>query len=77
MGNNIVNSPVPELSSTPFTPTRSEGSQPRASEGRHERKLVPSRPQAGEGCASVCRHPERDAIEEAFLHWQSPTEIAI
>jgi hypothetical protein len=45
MDNNIVNSPVPELS-------------------RHERK-----------CA-VCRHPERDAIEEAFLHWQSPTEIA-
>jgi hypothetical protein len=26
---------------------------------------------------SVCRHPERDAIEEAFLHWQSPNQIAI
>jgi hypothetical protein len=25
---------------------------------------------------SVCRHPNRDAIEEAFLHWQSPNEIA-
>ena len=31
---------------------------------RHQRK-----------CA-VCRHPEREAIEEAFLHWQSPNQIA-
>jgi hypothetical protein len=32
--------------------------------GRHRRKC------------SVCQHPERDAIEEAFLHWHSPNEIA-
>ena len=31
---------------------------------RHQRKC------------SVCRHPERDAIELAFLHWHSPNEIA-
>jgi hypothetical protein len=31
---------------------------------RHQRK-----------CA-VCRHPEREAIEEAFLHWHSPNQIA-
>ena len=24
---------------------------------------------------SVCRHPERDAIEEAFLHWQDVSNI--
>ena len=24
----------------------------------------------------VCRHPEREAIEEAFLHWHSPNQIA-
>jgi len=46
MDNNIVNSPVPELS-------------------RHERKC------------SVCSHPERQAIEQAFLHWHSPNQIAI
>jgi hypothetical protein len=32
---------------------------------RHQRKCC------------VCRHAERDAIEEAFIHWQSPNEIAI
>jgi len=57
MDNNIANSDIPELSSTP--------SQPRASEGRHQRKCC------------VCRHPERDAIEEAFIHWHSPNQIAI
>jgi hypothetical protein len=25
---------------------------------------------------SVCNHPERDAIEEGFLMWQRPTELA-
>ncbi len=25
---------------------------------------------------SICRHPERDAIEEAFLHWWRPGDIA-
>jgi hypothetical protein len=25
---------------------------------------------------SVCNHPERDAIEEAFLMWRCPTELA-
>jgi hypothetical protein len=24
----------------------------------------------------VCHHPDRDAIEQAFLHWQSPEKIA-
>ena len=32
---------------------------------RHQRKC------------SVCRHPEREAIEEAFVHWHSPNQIAI
>ncbi len=32
--------------------------------GRHGRKC------------SVCCHPDRDAIEEAFIHWHSPTLIA-
>ena len=32
--------------------------------GRHERKC------------GVCCHPDRDAIEEAFIHWHSPTRIA-
>lgn len=30
---------------------------------RHERRC------------SICQHPERDAIEEAFLHWRSVTRI--
>lgn len=25
---------------------------------------------------SVCQHPERDAIEESFLHWRSPGDLA-
>jgi len=32
--------------------------------GRHQRNC------------SICRHPDRDAIELAFLHWHSPEEIA-
>jgi hypothetical protein len=28
-------------------------------------------------CCRVCRHPDRDLIEYEFLHWCSPTEIAI
>src|SRR5271167_4888585 len=31
---------------------------------RHERKCL------------ICNHPDRDAIEEEFLHWHSPAEIA-
>ena len=31
---------------------------------RHSRKCV------------VCHHPDRDAIEEEFIHWRSPYEIA-
>jgi hypothetical protein len=64
MNNNIANSPVPELSYTRLPRRETEGSQPRPCEGRHQRKCY------------VCRHPERDAIEEAFIHWQSPNEIA-
>jgi hypothetical protein len=26
---------------------------------------------------SICRHPDRDAIEEDFIHWYSPSDIAI
>ncbi len=32
--------------------------------GRHKRNC------------SICSHPERDAIEQSFLHWHSPEEIA-
>jgi len=30
-----------------------------------------------ESHCTICKHPERDAIEHAFLHWWSPMEIAI
>ncbi|HUJ31004.1 MAG TPA: hypothetical protein VLY23_06960 [Candidatus Acidoferrum sp.] len=36
----------------------------RASPGRHSRKC------------SVCRHPDRDAIEQEYLDWRSPEAIA-
>ena len=29
-----------------------------------------------EARCAICNHPERDAIEQAILHWQSPTRIA-
>ena len=32
---------------------------------RHRRKCV------------VCRHPDRDAIEEEFIHWRGPYELAL
>ncbi|HKV05159.1 MAG TPA: hypothetical protein VJO53_08655 [Candidatus Acidoferrales bacterium] len=37
--------------------------EPAASVSHHKRRC------------SVCRHPERDAIEEAFLHWESASKI--
>jgi hypothetical protein len=65
MDNNILNSPVPELS---FTPSR-----PSASEGRHQRKCCVCR--HPERDAPVVRSLRRfEPIEEAFLHWQSPKE---
>jgi hypothetical protein len=36
----------------------------RRSRERHKRRCT------------VCRHPDRQAIEDAFLHWQSPEKIA-
>ena len=36
----------------------------RAAPGRHTRKC------------NVCRHPDRDAIEQDFLRWRSPDRIA-
>jgi hypothetical protein len=36
----------------------------RRSPARHGRKC------------NVCNHPDREAIEQAFLHWQSPEKIA-
>ena len=32
---------------------------------RHRRKCV------------ICRHPDRDAIEEEFIHWRGPYELAL
>jgi hypothetical protein len=27
-------------------------------------------------CCTICRHPDREAIEEAFLQWRSPHHLA-
>ncbi len=29
-----------------------------------------------EGHCTICNHPERDAIEQAFLHWWRPSDLA-
>ena len=72
MDNNIVNSDIPELSSTPLAPSKPQGSE-RPAPSNANGKLAEARHHR---CA-VCRHPEREAIEEAFLHWRSPNQIAI
>jgi hypothetical protein len=55
----------PTVETTPLGPPMEGALVPhQPAKGRHERKC------------SICRHPDRDAIEEAFLHWQSPNEIA-
>ncbi len=40
-------------------------SNPRPRDSRHSRKC------------NVCRHPDRGAIEQAFLRWRSPDQIAL
>jgi hypothetical protein len=35
----------------------------------------PADPERHERLCSICRHPERDAIEEAFLQWQRACDI--
>lgn len=43
---------------------RPKQKRPRAAESRHNRKC------------SVCRHHNRESIEQDFLHWRSPVTIA-
>ncbi|MFZ0737909.1 MAG: hypothetical protein WBL70_19070, partial [Candidatus Acidiferrales bacterium] len=52
----------PEDSQAPFT-LSFEASQQGPDPKRHARK-----------CA-ICRHPDREAIDEAFIHWTSPDDI--
>jgi hypothetical protein len=39
---------------------------------------VPKRPKLRRHAShcTICKHPERDAIEEAFLHWWRPVDLA-
>ena len=46
---------------------------PRLTVARPKRRSAPAR--HSRKC-SVCRHPDRDAIEHDFLTWQSPDQIA-
>ena len=67
--------PLPEPGARPRQPakdkSRAAGHQPLATShspldlSRHERRC------------SICQHPEREAIEEAFLHWRSVSEIRL
>ncbi len=45
------------------TELESEASAPAASEDRHSRKCT------------ICNHPERESIDEAFLHWSRSERI--
>ncbi|MHB8524753.1 MAG: hypothetical protein ACYDD2_01165 [Candidatus Acidiferrales bacterium] len=56
--------PAPAAASQPAALHPAPGKKPRAPEPfRHGRKC------------SICRHPEREAIEEAFIQWESPRSI--
>ena len=47
-------------------------------EQKQEQERVPSRraPERHTRKCTVCNHPEREAIEEDFIHWHSPINIA-
>ena len=56
----------PSSAGRPMTIQSAEGgtTTPRAALARHARKCT------------VCRHPEREAIEDDFLRWHSPEDVA-
>ncbi|HUJ30171.1 MAG TPA: hypothetical protein VLY23_02745 [Candidatus Acidoferrum sp.] len=55
----------------PSDPTPAQG--PGRPAVRHSRRAAPGR--HSRKC-SVCKHPDRDAIEQEYLRWRSPDEIA-
>lgn len=70
-GRSVLHSPeTPPEPETPPKRKSPQGGRPstatrhRASPGRHSRKC------------SVCSHPDREAIEQDYLDWRSPDDIA-
>jgi hypothetical protein len=60
----------------PARPRRASPRQPRKLARRGAIESARPDPERHERKCSVCCHPDRDAIEEAFIHWHSPTLIA-
>jgi hypothetical protein len=62
----------------PANPAR-RTSKPRPSSGQNHAAASPSPRQLNrarhESRCIVCRHPDRESIEEEFLHWHSPFQI--
>jgi hypothetical protein len=57
--------PGPQHFSVPPSPEPTRRSQVVDEADRHSRKCL------------VCSHPERDAIDQGFLHWRSPANMAL
>lgn len=79
--------PLPELGAHPRQPAKNKSRAASSQSGRgtkipvRDSRAVPGHSPADishhERRCTICRHPERDAIEEAFLHWHSVSEIRL
>jgi len=58
--------------------SRELAQQEQEREQRQEQERAPTRrvPERHSRKCTVCNHPEREAIEEDFIHWHSPINIA-
>lgn len=63
-GTDFANAPAPVRPAPEPAPTRRSTDSSLPDLERHRRKCT------------ICNHPERESIEEAFLHWHSPDYIA-
>jgi hypothetical protein len=43
--------------------------------GRRKTAAPPVDPERHERFCTVCSHPEREAIEEAFIHWRTLSDL--
>ena len=67
--------PHPEETETPESNVGA-GLRPARISPRRNKPETPVSLTHHEAHCTVCRHPDRDAIEQCFLHWQRPSSIA-
>lgn len=65
-----------EFAGAPSFPASGKGGDFDSPEPRHKRESNQISLSHHAARCSICQHPERDAIEQGFLHWESPTLLA-